>query len=381
MLLVGRYIQDLKFRFQCSGVGTTSLKLDCPKAACLAYARESHPAGWQRSGKPDTMPRFSPSGYSGDCKTVNRSDPHSFNLIPYECGQSKGGQIPARQEPRVKFYAEKPALVWQWNDVWVSMRQTSFHWANPRGASAADMVINCQCNKEKKQLTTSQIHKNLHQPGNSSQTSQQPPESLAEALEYLAQKNTAQGPNIGDIIDSFADKSFGLLFLVLSLPSALPVPAPGYSTPFGLVIVLLSIQMLWGRRKLWIPEKLRNVRMKKTLAQKILSTGARNVRYLERFIRPRQYWIGSTFGLRIMAIVLIFMGCLMIMPIPLTNTAPAGVVFLLGLGLAEDDGLLALLSFAAGTVAIAIYVYVIYLFFAYGPETVENLFAFLRPGS
>ena len=204
---------------------------------------------------------------------------------------------------------------------------------------------------------------------------------MAETLDQLAQKAAAQGPSIGDIIDSFADKSFGILFLILSLPSALPVPAPGYSTPFGLVIVLLSLQLLIGRRKLWIPKKLRNVRMKKTLARKILLTGSRKIRYLEKFIRPRHYWIGSTFGMRIMATVLICMGCLMIMPIPLTNTAPAGVVFLLGLGLAEDDGLLALLAFAAGALAIAIYAYIIYLFFAYGPEAIENLFTVLKPGS
>ena len=29
------------------------------------------------------------------------------------------------------------------------------------------------------------------------------------------------------------ERTFGFLFVLLSLPSALPIPAPGYSIPFG----------------------------------------------------------------------------------------------------------------------------------------------------
>lgn len=51
------------------------------------------------------------------------------------------------------------------------------------------------------------------------------------------------------------ERVFGVLFVVLALPSALPVPAPGYSVPFGVMIFLLSVQMIAGSKQPWFPQK------------------------------------------------------------------------------------------------------------------------------
>lgn len=199
------------------------------------------------------------------------------------------------------------------------------------------------------------------------------PPSLAESLEGVLGTSGEEGPSVGEIVDGVGDKGFGLLFLFLSLPSALPVPAPGYSTPFGIVIVLIALQMLVGRRVLWLPQKLRAVRLRKSVARRVIKTGSGAVRRIETFIRPRHDWIGSPLGLKALALVIMSMGGLMILPIPLTNTAPAIVIFLIGLGLAEDDGLLALGAFCVGCCAVALYAYVVYLFFTYGPEAVYEI--------
>ena len=41
-----------------------------------------------------------------------------------------------------------------------------------------------------------------------------------------------------DILKLVEERVFGVLFVILSLPSALPIPAPGYSTPFGFLMLL-----------------------------------------------------------------------------------------------------------------------------------------------
>jgi hypothetical protein len=198
--------------------------------------------------------------------------------------------------------------------------------------------------------------------------------TLSEALkEVLAVEDDERGPCIGQIVDTVEDKGFGILFLVLSLPSALPVPAPGYSTPFGIAIVILAMQMLWGRHILWIPQRLRRIRLKKKTADSLVERGTITIRWLERFIKPRHQWVSSTLGLRALSIVIICMGALMILPIPFTNTAPAMVIFFIGLGLAEDDGVLAVGAFALGCLAVALYACIIYLFCAHGPEAVTGL--------
>ena len=197
--------------------------------------------------------------------------------------------------------------------------------------------------------------------------------SLADTLESTLASDNANGPSIGEITDAVGEKGFGLLLVVLSLPSALPVPAPGYSTPFGIVIALIALQMLLAREQVWLPERLQKVRIKPSLAKKMIGAATKFLRFIERFIRPRQQWIGSRKGQAALAIVIAIMACLMMLPIPLTNTAPAMVIFLIGVGLSEEDGLLALGAFAIGCAAVVLYAFIIYLAITQGPEAIEGI--------
>ncbi|MBT5692093.1 MAG: exopolysaccharide biosynthesis protein, partial [Opitutae bacterium] len=46
--------------------------------------------------------------------------------------------------------------------------------------------------------------------------------------------------------ECFCEKGFGILLMMFALPSALPVPAPGYSIPFGIILALLAGQLILG---------------------------------------------------------------------------------------------------------------------------------------
>lgn len=202
---------------------------------------------------------------------------------------------------------------------------------------------------------------------------QDPHLSLAETLEHTLSTSDPRGPSIGELTTAVGEKGFGLLLLILSLPSALPVPAPGYSTPFGIAIAILAIQMLVGRHKLWLPERIKRVRIQPALARKMIGTAAGFLRRIERLIKPRQRWIRSRAGQSGLAVVILIMACLMMLPIPLTNTFPAMVIFMIGIGLSEEDGLLALAAFGVGCLAVLLYGYIIYLVVTQGPEAVDQI--------
>ena len=197
--------------------------------------------------------------------------------------------------------------------------------------------------------------------------------SLADTLESTLASEHENGPSIGEITDAVGEKGFGLLLIVLSLPSALPIPAPGYSTPFGIVIALIALQMLMGRKTVWLPARLLRIRIKPSFAKKMIGAASKFLRAVEHLIRPRQQWIRSRVGQSGLAIVILIMACLMMLPIPLTNTLPAMVIFLIGVGLSEEDGLLAIGAFAVGCVAVVLYGYIIYLVMTQGPEAVEGI--------
>ena len=173
------------------------------------------------------------------------------------------------------------------------------------------------------------------------ETTTAPHQSLADTLESTLASHHKDGPAIGELANAVGEKGFGLLLIILSLPSALPVPAPGYSNP--------------------------------GLAEKMIGAASKFLRMIEHLIRPRHHWIRSRAGQSGLAAIIIIMACLMMLPIPLTNTFPAMVIFMIGIGLSEEDGLLAIAAFVIGVAAVTLYCYIIFLVITQGPEAAEGI--------
>ncbi|MGE9291181.1 MAG: exopolysaccharide biosynthesis protein [Puniceicoccales bacterium] len=179
--------------------------------------------------------------------------------------------------------------------------------------------------------------------------------------------------SIRTMVERVGDKGFGILLILLSLPSALPVPAPGYSTPFGILLVLLGAQMLVGRVTPWLPERVLNKEVSRESTGKLIRSANRFLHFAEKMVRPRMKWINLRGGRIFLGAIICGMACLMILPIPLTNTAPAIVIFFIGIALSEDDGLVAIGSFALGILAAAFYAYIVYLLATVGMDGVIQL--------
>ena len=65
-----------------------------------------------------------------------------------------------------------------------------------------------------------------------------------ELQRYFFEEERPEKVTLVDILLLAQERIFGFLLVILSLPSALPVPAPGYSTPFGVLIFLLASWVL-----------------------------------------------------------------------------------------------------------------------------------------
>lgn len=139
------------------------------------------------------------------------------------------------------------------------------------------------------------------------------------------------------------ERVFGFLFVLLALPSALPVPAPGYSVPFGIMIFLLAIQLVAGFKQPWFPHRFSNHPVALSTVQGILKKALPWLRRIEAVTRPRLLPIcTSVLGRTVIGCILALMGISMMIPIPGTNTVPAIGIFVTGFGLLEDDGAISL---------------------------------------
>lgn len=91
-----------------------------------------------------------------------------------------------------------------------------------------------------------------------------------ELERYFFEETALTKVTLSDILNLAGERTFGFLFVLLSLPSALPLPAPGYSVPFGVVMLVLAVQLVVGRRRPWLPQKWQGHAFERTQVQGVM---------------------------------------------------------------------------------------------------------------
>jgi len=172
----------------------------------------------------------------------------------------------------------------------------------------------------------------------------------SQVLETLLDQAPADFFTFGWLISALHQRSFGIVMLLLGLLATAPI---GSTVP-GLVLAVVAVQMIAGRRDLAFPHFITARRLP---TRYLFLLGARSIpvlRYLENAIHPR--W-PTTFeaAKRFVGIfVLLLTAILLLIPVPLSNIAPAIVIALIALAYIEEDGLLICFAFLAAVVLIGV---------------------------
>lgn len=173
----------------------------------------------------------------------------------------------------------------------------------------------------------------------------------AELKAQFLAEDSPEEFSLEDVLALAGERTFGFLFVLLALPSALPIPAPGYSVPFGILLAWLAVQMALGSDQPWLPKQWRSQSIGRERLAGLINAALPWLQKLEILSRPRLVPIcRSPLGRLILGGAVTLMGLSMIAPIPGTNTLPAMGIFVVGLGLVDDDGAIALLGATGGIV-------------------------------
>lgn len=175
----------------------------------------------------------------------------------------------------------------------------------------------------------------------------------SDLYRYFCEEERADKVQLADFLVITKERIFGFLFVILSLPSALPVPAPGYSIPFGVVMFLLASQLIIGKKEPWLPKRAKDYQLSLKQVQGIIRKGVPWLRRLEVLARPRLSdictgWVGRL----VLGSAIALMSVSMMIPIPGTNTLPAIAIFMIGFGLQEDDGVISLAGVVVAVLAV-----------------------------
>jgi len=162
---------------------------------------------------------------------------------------------------------------------------------------------------------------------------------LSEILQSALSVNRGGHITVGELMSRIAERSYGMLLVLLALPTLIPVLPPGSAATIGLIYTIIGFQMLIGKKYPWLPERARNYRLSEKIVFKLRERGVSLFRVLERFTNSRWLLFGTDVMLRLVALPVILMGIILFTPLPFMNTVPALSVLLLGIGLLNKDGI------------------------------------------
>jgi hypothetical protein len=133
--------------------------------------------------------------------------------------------------------------------------------------------------------------------------------------------------------DAFGDRAFGLLILLLLLPSLLP----GMASVFGTPVLILGVQMGLGRRVPKLPAFIARQSFKREDLLRLTGASSKWVSKIEHYVKPRPGWFVSPMGDKLFGWLTAYVALMLILPGPGTNGPPAFGNIVMALGLVEHD--------------------------------------------
>lgn len=170
---------------------------------------------------------------------------------------------------------------------------------------------------------------------------------LSATLDKL--ENSVSGDSIAvqDVIDGLGEQSFASLMLVFSLISTSPASAiPGVTATVAFVVFILSVQMVMGRKCVWLPKVITRRRMSTASLCKGIGWLRGPLRFVERLLRPRLAFLLHR-PLIFLPLFLI-LALTLVMPfmevVPTSGSIASAVIAVFAAGLLSRDGALVVLS-------------------------------------
>jgi len=173
---------------------------------------------------------------------------------------------------------------------------------------------------------------------------------LSDELEDWAR---GDGPKtLGSLVALFDERSFAVLFVLLMAVPALPLPTGGVTHVFELIVMLVALQLIAGRRMVWLPVRWRGKDLSSTTRGRFFERLLRTIRWLERHSRTRLAFLvsgrplRSFYGLVVLALTV---AAFLAPPFSGLDTLPALGVVVLSLGILLRDSIFVAAGIVIGT--------------------------------
>jgi len=156
---------------------------------------------------------------------------------------------------------------------------------------------------------------------------------------------------LGDLLSGLGRQAFGMLLFIATLPAFIPIPIGGAIS--GPLVILIGAQLLVGLRMPWLPGFIATRGPHRHALARFDQRISPWLARLEKLVRPRlAQLLDHRLSAMFTGLLLVLLGLLLSLPIPLTNYLFGGLLLLFALALLERDGVLMLVAWVAGGIAV-----------------------------
>jgi hypothetical protein len=176
------------------------------------------------------------------------------------------------------------------------------------------------------------------------------PRRASELLVHLTRDIPQARVTIGDMTRALGERSFGLLIIFFSLPCF--IPSPGLAEAFGVLVLILGVQMALGRSSPRMPGFIERLSLKRETVQRITAVVLPRLCRIEAVLTPRWPHLFTPRMDRVMGLFTVLCAIAIIFPFPGTNIPVALALIVMSLAVMEEDGKMLSIAFGIGAVGL-----------------------------
>jgi hypothetical protein len=166
-----------------------------------------------------------------------------------------------------------------------------------------------------------------------------------------------QPKTIASLEAVFRDKSFAIIFLLLMILPATPLPTGGITHVFEIIVLLLCLELIIGMKAPWLPKKWKHMKLGKTMTGKVIPVMMRRIRWFEERSSARGK---AVFSLPLidrvtgLLVFLLTLGALLSPPFSGLDTLPSLGVVIISLALILEDVVLLIVGTIVGAAGVTL---------------------------
>jgi hypothetical protein len=183
------------------------------------------------------------------------------------------------------------------------------------------------------------------------------PQSVGDVLDKLKELSDEGNVEIGHLLQAFGSRAYGPFLVIVPLVDISPVGGiPGLPTAMALVVFFIAVQMVLGRKHLWLPGFVTRRKLPADKVRKVSEKTRGLARFLDRWFHGRLPRLTSGPFVRIagLAVMLLTLAVPPLELLPFATTAPMVAILAFGLALLVRDGVLMIIAFILAAAAAAI---------------------------